>query len=250
MVALMIVMLLPECDYDPTESALPWAALLEAGHEVCFATPRGLEARADERLLTRGFGPLSPLLMTRPDALGRYHEMARTESFKQPMRYEDVDPTNLDLLLVPGGHAPGMRSMLDSVAAKRIVVEQFRLERPVAAVCHGVLLLARSIDPVTNRSVLYGRRTTALPATMERPAIAITRPFLGDYYRTYPQTVQSEVVAALASPDDFEAGPLLPRRDRADRPDIGFCVRDGVYLSARWPGDCHRYAREVVSLLA
>lgn len=238
-------MLLPDGDFDPTESSLPWDALNAAGREVFFATPNGERASADERLVTTGFGPLSPVLMTRKDALTTYKRMEEDPRFARPKRYEDVGD-DVELLIVPGGHAPRMKSMLESDAAKSIVVRQFARSAPVAAVCHGVLLLARSIDPATQKSVLFGRKTTALTKTMELSAWTMTKPFLGDYYRTYPKAVQDEVEEALASKDDFRAGPLLPRRDTADKP--GFVVRDGNYVSARWPGDCYAFARACVDL--
>jgi putative intracellular protease/amidase len=244
----VILTLLPTHDFDPTETALPWALLTEAGHEVRFATPDGAPGRVDERLVSVGFGPLTPLFMTRPDALAHFRRMEASPAFRTPSRYDDVDIANVDLLLVPGGHAQGMKTMIESTAAQRLVVAQFKRRGAVGAVCHGVLLLARSLDPVTGRSVLYGRRTTALPAKMEVPAWIITKPVLGDYYRTYPESVQFEVVAALRSKSDFDAGPLLPIRDSPERPERGFVVRDGNYVSARWPGDCNAYARALVAL--
>jgi hypothetical protein len=62
------------------------------------------------------------------------------------------------------------------------------------------------------RSVLHGRRTTALPRSMEMTAWHLTRAWLGDYYRTYPATVQDEVNATLAQAADFEAGPCILAR--------------------------------------
>jgi putative intracellular protease/amidase len=236
----MIVMLLPDRDFDPTESSLPWKALRAAGREVRFATASGAVAEADPRLVTTGFGLLSPLLMTRPEAIESYRAMARDPAFGKPMRYDDV-PSSIDLLIVPGGHAQGMKQLLESKVAQQIVREQFARDRPVAAVCHGVLLLARA-------DVLRGRRTTALTKTMELSAWAMTKPFLGDYYRTYPKTVEDEVVEALARRDDFDRGPLVPRRDSASRP--GFTVREGSYVSARYPGDCHAFANSCVALVA
>ena len=54
---------LPDEDFDPTESAIPWAALTAAGHEVAFATPSGQPARADPRILSgKGFGPWKAFL--------------------------------------------------------------------------------------------------------------------------------------------------------------------------------------------
>jgi putative intracellular protease/amidase len=245
----MILMLLPQVDYDPTESGVPWAALRDAGFEVGFATPDGEPAFADERLVERGFGPLSPIFMTRRRELETYRQMTADPAFRSPLRYEDVDSTTIDGLLVPGGHAPGMKTMLESQAAQELVLDAFRADKPVGAVCHGVLLLARTKVRDTGHSVLHGRRTTALTGTLELGAWTLTRAWLGSYYRTYPETVQAEVTAALASPDDFLAGPLWPRRDTAAAPHRGFSVRDGNYVSARWPGDCHRFAGEVVDVV-
>jgi putative intracellular protease/amidase len=245
-----VLMLLPARDYDPTESAVPWEALTEAGHEVRFATPDGEAAPADARLTDAGFGPLSPILMTRPDDLARYRRMAASEAHRHPMRYRDVRPSDFDGLIVPGGHASGMKSMLEAEGAKAIVREMFAQDRIVGAICHGVLLLARTKRRRDGKSVLHGRRTTALPRTLELSAWMMTAPWLGSYYRTYRETVQSEVTAALADAGHFDAGPLIPVRDSAGSPETGFVVRDGRYLSARWPGDCHRFAREYAALVA
>ena len=60
-----ILMLLPVNGYDPTESSVPWAYLRQAGYEVNFASPHGNVAYADDRLVSKGFGILSPIFMTR-----------------------------------------------------------------------------------------------------------------------------------------------------------------------------------------
>ena len=80
------------------------------------------------------------------------------------------------------------------------------LGRPVGAICHGVLVLARARDPRTGRSVLAPVRTTCLPKYMERTAYALTFWKLGRYYRTYPAYVEDEVKAALERPEQFERG--------------------------------------------
>ncbi|VVN91135.1 DJ-1/PfpI family protein [Pseudomonas fluorescens] len=244
----MILMLLPQSDYDPTESSVPWQALRQAGIDVRFATPHGLPAYADPRLVSIGFGPLNPLLMTRGTDLEHYQSMIEDPAFRQPMAYVDVDPAQFEGLLIPGGHAIGMRSLLESEQAQRIALHFFQTQKPVAAVCHGVLLLARTLDSDTGRSVLHGRKVTALLASMELLAWTLTAPLLGRYYRTYPRTVEEEVRATLARPGDFLSGPLLPLRDSAANPQRGFVVRDGNLLTARWPGDCHRFAAEWVAM--
>ncbi|MHC8394845.1 DJ-1/PfpI family protein [Pseudomonas sp. LB3P93] len=247
----MILILLPTSDYDPTESSVPWQAMRQAGIEVRFASPEGMPAYADSRLVDIGFGPLNPLLMTRKADLASYARMIEDPSFRKPLPYDDIDPSEFQGLLIPGGHAKGMRSLLESEQARRVALHFFKADKPVAAVCHGVLLLARTLDPDSGLSVLQGRKVTALVAnTMELPAWAITAAWLGRYYRTYPQTVEAEVTAALSSPMDFLRGPVLAVRDSADQPQRGFVVRDGQLLTARWPGDCHRFAAEWVRLLS
>lgn len=213
-----------------------------------FATPAGVAAPADIRLTDLGFGLLSPVLMTRQADLSSYQRMIEDPGHRSPLSYEEAAAMEFDALLVPGGHAPGMKTLLESEVAQAIVADFFARERPVAAVCHGVLLLARSLAEASGRSVLYGRRTTALTRPLEISAWMLTAAWLGRYYRTYPSTVQDEVSAALASPQDFLSGPLYPQRDSAADPS-GFVVRDGFYLSARWPGDCHRFANEFLALI-
>ncbi|WP_405162613.1 type 1 glutamine amidotransferase domain-containing protein [Nocardia sp. NBC_01499] len=245
----MILFLLPARDYDPTESAVPWAALRGAGIPVRFATPEGRVALADERLVDQGFSILSPLLMTRSDALRDYDRMREDPDFQSPLAYSDVVDSEVSGVVVPGGHAPGMKSMLESTTAQDIFGRALLTGKPVAAVCHGVLLAARAKDPEAGRSVLYDRRTTAVTATLELSAWNLTRLRLGNYYRTYPQTVQAEVTAALRDPRQFVRGPLFPQRDTATNLNRGFTVHDRNYLSARWPGDCHRLAAEYRDLV-
>ncbi|MEV0993119.1 type 1 glutamine amidotransferase domain-containing protein [Streptomyces sp. NPDC049949] len=245
----MIVFLLPSSGYDPTEAAVPWAALRDAGYDVRFATPDGRVALADRRLTDTGFSWLSPWLMTRRAGLEAYRRLTDDPWFRAPLSYAEVDPAILTGLFVPGGHAPGMRTLLEDAAAQRLFARVFLVGLPVGAVCHGVLLAARAKDPTTGRSVLHGRRTTALTSLLELTAWNLTRLWLGRYYRTYPATVQAEVTAALAEPGHFLAGPPWPVRDTAARPRRGFTVRDGNYVSARWPGDCHRLAADYLALV-
>ncbi|MFC3152279.1 type 1 glutamine amidotransferase domain-containing protein [Litoribrevibacter euphylliae] len=161
---------MPDSDYDPTESAVPWKALIDAGYEVCFATPFGDVAYADKRLTDLGFGVLSSFFMTRKRDLVIYRQMVSSESFNRPLKISDVRIENrndVEGILVPGGHAQGMKTLLESQHAQTLISDAFKLDIPVAAVCHGVLLIARSIDPETGKSVLYNRKATALPKWME-----------------------------------------------------------------------------------
>ena len=127
-----------------------------------------------------------------------YAELAGAAEFTSTLAWGQVDPAAFDGLLLPGGHAPGMRQYLGSAVLRDQVARFWALGRPVAAICHGVLVLARAVDPDTGRSVLAGRRTTCLPKYMERGAYLLTGWRLGRYYRTYPAYVEDEVRARSA----------------------------------------------------
>jgi hypothetical protein len=71
-------------------------------------------------------------------------------------------------------------------------------------------------------------------------------------------SVQQEVTRALAGPQDFlDVPPDAPdyrrktsgrARDSADDARPAWVVRDGNYVSARWPGDVHTFARTFAQL--
>lgn len=244
-----ILIPLPSSGFDPTEAAVPWLELARRGHQLRFATPHGAPAQADPRMLFGAeLGVWRPLLRADANARRAYAQMAEDPAFRAPLSYAAASAGAFDALLLPGGHAPGMREYLESGILQSLVGRAFEQDLPVGAICHGVVLAARS-KAGSGRSVLYGRRTTALTKTLELTAWALTAAWLGNYYRTYPQTVQAEVSAQLASPADFLAGPPALLRDSPAQLSRGFVVRDGNYLSARWPGDAHRFAAAFADLL-
>lgn len=233
---------LPDRDFDVTEVAVPWKLLTRAGHSVVFVTERGdVAPQADPLLLT---GVLFGQLGAEPEPKAFYAEMIQSPELRQPLSWRDLDVGRYDALLLPGGHAPGMRQYLGSAELHEKVRAFFALDRPVAAICHGALVAARA-------DVLRGRRTTCLPRYMEMTAWAITAWKLGRYYRTYDVTVQDEVVAALASPSDFVRGPVALMARGTDLDDgPAFTVQDGNYVSARWPGDAYLLSKRLLSMLS
>src|SRR5208337_2325500 len=154
--------------------------------------------------------------------------MITSPEFQSPLRYDAIADHSYDALLLPGGHAEGVMPYLESTLLHSTVREFFARGKAVGAICHGVVLAARS-TAASGKSVLYGRKTTALLRSQELLAWNLTRLYLGDYYRTYPTTVEDEVTAALAQPGDFQHGPLAIARDTPDRPN-GFAVIDDNYV--------------------
>src|ERR1700693_5604070 len=277
---------IPNLDFDPTEVAVARRVLRDAAHEIFFAPPAGRRGAADPLMLTgEGLDPwgwIPPL--RRVVAVGRfvrancdvrenYASLVRDPAFGAPLRHCDVRADAFDGLILPGGHrARGMQTYLESEILQTFVGAFFDSGKPVGAICHGVVLAARSLVPSTGRSALYGRRTTALTWALERLSWRvgrIARFWDPNYYRTYVEargqragfcSVQAEVTRALARPEDFIDVP-------ADAPDRklkmsghardtfhdarpAWVVRDGAYVSARWPGDAYTFAKAFAAALA
>ncbi len=269
---------LPSLDFDPTEVAVSWLVLSNEGHRVTFSTPDGKPAQCDPIMISgRGLDPWSPIpmigdikligliLRANGDARRAYASMTKTPAYQSPLVWRDTVSADFDGLLLGGGHcARGMRQYLESEILQQLGGEFFAADKPVAAICHGVLLAARSRG-ADGRSALYGRKTTALTWRQERTATGLAR--IGrfwdpHYYRTYleqpgqPQgymSVQQEVTRNLADPKDFldvpAADPHFRRktlgaaRDSATDDTPAWVVRDRNYVSARWPGDAYTFAK-------
>lgn len=281
-----ILMPLPACDFDPSEAAVPWQVLKAKGHEVVFATPEGQRSTADDIMLTgRGLDPWGFIpglnhivavgLILRANAAARraYASLERDPGFGSPQRWGALDARDFDALLLPGGHrARGMTQYLESQALQELAVDFMAAVKPVGAICHGVLVLARARDPATGRSPLYGRKTTALTWPLESAArhlTRFTRFWDPQYYATYPdgpgekegyRSTEAEVKRALASAGDFkdvETGAPHARmktdglhRDAPGDDRAAFVVSDGNYVSARWPGDVFTFSQTFAAHLA
>lgn len=246
--AVRVLIPLPDRDFDTTEVAVPWRLLSDRGHEVVFATQRGGSApECDPKLLS---GVLFGKLGAEPEPISFYRQLSEDASFRDPVAWGRIEPAEFDGLLLPGGHAQGMRQYLGDAELQGKVAAFWALERPIGAICHGVVLLARSVDPSSGRSILAGRRTTCLPKYMERGGFLLTAWRLGRYYRTYPTYVEDEVVVALGGPDGFERGPRTTKRGTDSDNSAAFVVEDGNYLSARWPGDSYLFAKRFERMLS
>ncbi|MFZ6645021.1 type 1 glutamine amidotransferase domain-containing protein [Undibacterium sp. TJN25] len=282
-----IIIPLPSLDFDPSEVAIPWKILRRHGHQVLFATPDGHTGRADALMLSGegldfwGFLPglknlklLGLALRANAEARQAYADMENDAAFCAPLKYGDLRVESFDGLLLPGGHrARGMRAYLESEVLHRFIAGFFDEDKPVAAICHGVLAAARSVSARTGKPVLHGRQTTALPWKLESSAWSMMR-FAGrfwdaGYYRTYAEqqgepagywSVEGEVRRALAQDSDFKNVPAgTPGffrktsglfRDSDTDTSAAFVVVDGNYVSARWPGDAHLFATTFADVLS
>jgi len=130
-------------DYaEDYEVMVPFQALLACGHVVDAVCPGKTKG---EKIRTA----IHDFEGDQTYSEKRGHDFTLNQSFSA------VDPKSYDALVVPGGRAPEYLRLDPKVLA--LVRSFFDSKKPVAAICHGLQLLAAA-------DVLRGRRATAYPA--------------------------------------------------------------------------------------
>ena len=124
------------------ELMVPYQALQAVGHEVHAVAPERGEGETVKTAIHDFRGDQT------------YME-SRGHDFELDGAVEDVDPTEYDALVVPGGRAPEYLRTYDAVLDA--VRHFFEADKPVASLCHGPQVLAAA-------GVLEGREITAYPA--------------------------------------------------------------------------------------
>jgi protease I len=246
-----VLILLPAASFDVSEASAPWSVVTAAGYKVVFATPHGKPSNPDFRMINgEGFGMFKSLLIVPSYVVNIFEKMSQSEEYKNPISHAEVNVDNYLGLVVPGGHEKvGMRPFLESQVAQSVVSKFFEPNKPVGAICHGMVLLARSKSK-TGNSVLYGRTVTGLTCYLEYFAYWLTFWSLGDYFLTYKVTVEEEVKSVLKRKSDFVVkNPfLIPSRDAPGNL-TGFVVRDGLLVTSRAFGDAFTFAEAFLQTL-
>jgi putative intracellular protease/amidase len=132
--------------------------------------------------------------------------MIKDPAVQKPLAWSDPDFSLLgyDLLYFPGGHEKSVQQIIDSASLHKHVADYFPQTRKpsrktVAAICHGVQVLSMATLP-DGKSVLHDVTSTALPGAMESSIFWLTRPFLGDYYKTYGKRTDNVETAVSSLP--------------------------------------------------
>jgi len=249
---------LPSKDFDPTEAGVIFYQLMMQGCEVIIATPRANVAEPDQLMFTgKKLGLLKYALMADKNGRLSGNYMLTSKSFKNPISYDAINVNEYDGIVLPGGHDKGMREYLESKILQHKVLEFDESKKLIAAICHGVIVLARTKNK-TGRSILFNKKVTSLLKNQEMLAFNLTRVYLGDYYLTYPITVEDEVKSVLQDENQFKSGikynnfftVSLLKRDEVNKYDDSFVVHDENILTARWPGDAHYLSRKILDVLS
>jgi putative intracellular protease/amidase len=199
-----ILLPLPDYDFDLTEASIPWEACKLLKWNVVISTENGNVPQAD---INRLNGPLPGLLSASKQARAAYQQMTQDPSYQNPIRFSEIDPGEYHALLLPGGDGLRMRQYLENERLRSKILQFFQAGKLIGAICHGILVLARTIDPQTEHSVLYGHKVTALPSSLDRFVYFMDKWLIKRGYIMYPKCVAEEVRACLQHPEDFSPGP-------------------------------------------
>jgi len=138
-------------DYvEDYEAMVPFQALQMAGHSVHAACPERAAGDAVRTAIHDFEGDQT------------YSEK-RGHDFALNATLDDVEAEEYDALVIPGGRAPEYIRLYENVL--EIVRHFAQNEKPIAAVCHGVQVLAAA-------GALDGKKCTAYPAVGPDVAVA------------------------------------------------------------------------------
>ena len=156
---------------ESLEVMYPYQRLLEEGYEVHLAAPAARRLQFVVHDFVDGFD-------TYTEKLGY--------TWPADIAFADVNPDDYVAVVIPGGRAP--EYIRNDPDVQRIVRHFFELDKPVADLCHGPLVLAAA-------GVLEGRTTAAYPALAPDVAAA------GATFRDAEAVVDGVVVSGRAWPD-------------------------------------------------
>lgn len=157
------------------EAMVPFQALTMVGHTVHAVCP-GKSARDAVRTAVHDF-----------EGEQTYSEKPG-HLFRLNANFDDVQASDYDALVLPGGRAPEYLRLNGRVI--ELIREFCESDKPIAAICHGVQLL-------TAAGVLEGKKATAYPAV--GPEVTMS----GGEYREVPldgACVDGKLVTAPAWP--------------------------------------------------
>ncbi|WP_039054996.1 type 1 glutamine amidotransferase domain-containing protein [Enterobacter sp. Bisph1] len=193
----------------------PVKRLLDAGHQVTFATPDGmaptLDKSSDDKMY---FNNDEAALQVHRALLEKLQLTSRSSSPVISLaRAEQIGYDHFDALYIPGGHAP-MQDLLTDKALGKALKAFHTKNKTTALVCHGPISLlstlpdaAKFTQQLTSKGhassqagwIYAGYRMTVISNAEEEKAKALLN---GGAMKFYPQTALEQAGAKFSSNDE------------------------------------------------
>nr|WP_234792982.1 type 1 glutamine amidotransferase domain-containing protein [Ensifer adhaerens] len=177
-----------ETGFYLNELMQPVKAFLDAGHEVTFATPKGMAPSVDRTSIDRMYFGGDETAMRESEALlGKLKITSRAETPVVSLsRVEQIGYDHFDAVYVPGGHAP-MQDLLVDADLGELLRHFHASGKTTALMCHGpIALLSTLSEPFAFTGELAAGRQAAADA--------------GWIYAGYRMTVFSNGEEEMAKP--------------------------------------------------
>jgi putative intracellular protease/amidase len=179
------------------ELQAPWDAMKQAGHELTLATFKGkkplpLRISVDPTFVD----PIQNVLVNPPEVCARVKELLKKD-WAEPRTLGDARMSAYDAIVLAGGFGADL-DMVNNPTLHRLILEAYRADKLIAAICFAVATLALTRNPDNGcRSVICGKKVTAHPRNWD---------FTGNVtYELYEPTPDNRGAEGLVTP-----GFLLP----------------------------------------
>lgn len=116
----------------------PYYEFIDKGYEVTLASPRGGKPPID---------PRSQLTENITSSNRRFQKDEKAQKdFESTLKLKYITAQDLDAIFFPGGHGP-MGDLATDESNAHLVVDFYRQQKPIAAICHGpAALLTAAIE--------------------------------------------------------------------------------------------------------
>lgn len=135
----------------------PYYEFIDKGYEVTLASPKGGKPPVD---------PRSQLTENITSSNRRFQKDEKAQKdFEFTHKLEDLNADDFDAVFFPGGHGP-MGDLATDEATAHLVVDFYRQQKPIGAICHGpaALITAAIEEP----ELLIDREVTAFSNAEEK----------------------------------------------------------------------------------
>lgn len=151
-----------ETGFYLNELMQPAQALLDAGHEITFATPKGTAPSVDRTSIDKMyFGGDEAAMKASEARLAKLNILSREKSPVISLaRVEQIGYDHFDAVYVPGGHAP-MQDLLVSSELGRLLTHFHELGKTTALACHGPIALLSTLADAPGFVAAFETQATA-----------------------------------------------------------------------------------------
>jgi putative intracellular protease/amidase len=146
------------------ELQAPWDACKKAGFDVTLGTPKGKKPLPLKISVDPDFiDPIINVKVNPPEVCKRIKELTDGDEWENPIKFSDASMKDYDAVVLTGGLG-AMIDMCNNWHAHRLIMEAYRSDKLIGALCYAVSTLVFCRDPKKDyKSVIYGKKITAHP---------------------------------------------------------------------------------------